>query len=112
VIWNKDGLYTPADVTPYIHSTVFHVSEMISLHGSLIFYSTQALEKQNHLDQTAEARATSHGGSRKKKSIFISTSFTTRITAYYKLSKTLQLLLFVWERLPKRRFFKESSNYM
>lgn len=43
------GLYTQEDVTPYIHALVCHVPAQIERYGGIGRFSTEMLEKLNHL---------------------------------------------------------------
>ncbi|RIB28218.1 hypothetical protein C2G38_2028730 [Gigaspora rosea] len=44
------GLYRPNDITPYIHTLVYHIPEFLNLHSNfgLIGFSCSAVEKKNH----------------------------------------------------------------
>ncbi|RIB29836.1 hypothetical protein C2G38_2292369 [Gigaspora rosea] len=44
------GLYTPSDITPYMHVLIYHVPEFIDLHlrWGLGAFSCQPVEKKNH----------------------------------------------------------------
>ena len=41
------SIYPTKDVTPYMHILVYHVSEIIQMHGSLSQYTEQGLERLN-----------------------------------------------------------------
>src|SRR6185312_413693 len=44
------GLYTPSDITPYIHVLIYHVPEFLDIHlqWGLGAFSCQPVEKKNH----------------------------------------------------------------
>ncbi|CAG8645428.1 2107_t:CDS:2, partial [Scutellospora calospora] len=44
------GLYTPSDITPYIHVLIYHVPEFLDIHLQWGFgtFSCQPVEKKNH----------------------------------------------------------------
>ena len=50
------------NVTPYIHAVANHVSEFMKLHGSIISFTQQGLEKYNDCMTKQYFRATSHRG--------------------------------------------------
>ncbi len=49
--WVKQfcSVYQSKDVTPYMHAFAMHISEFISLHGNIVMFSQQGLEKLNDI---------------------------------------------------------------
>ena len=62
--WGRDFLeiYHDKNVTPYIHAMANHVSEFLSLHGSLLPFTQQGLEKYNDITTKHYFRSTNHKG--------------------------------------------------
>ncbi|XP_033730336.1 uncharacterized protein LOC117319683 isoform X1 [Pecten maximus] len=56
------SLYQCRDITPYIHTLRYHVSELFQLHGNLVRFSQQGLEKMNDIITESYLRATNHRG--------------------------------------------------
>ncbi|XP_069113729.1 uncharacterized protein [Argopecten irradians] len=56
------SLYQCRDITPYIHTLRYHVSELLQLHGNLVRFSQQGLEKMNDIITKSYFRATNHRG--------------------------------------------------
>jgi len=54
------SVYQTKDVTPYIHSFLNHVPEFIRLHGNLISFTQQGLEKLNDVSTKEFQRASNH----------------------------------------------------
>ena len=55
------SVYHDSHVTPYIHAMINHVSEFMTLHGSILPFTQQSLEKYN--DVTKDYfRSTNHKG--------------------------------------------------
>ena len=54
--------YQAKNVTPYIHAMMNHVSEFMKLHGSILAFTQQGLEKYNDVITKDYFRATSHKG--------------------------------------------------
>ena len=54
--------YQAKNVTPYIHAMMNHVSEFMKLHGSVLAFTQQGLEKYNDVITKDYSRATSHKG--------------------------------------------------
>ena len=55
-----EELATPLDVTPYMHALAMHIGEFIQLHGSVVRFTQQGLEKLNDLTTKHYQRATNH----------------------------------------------------
>ena len=53
-------VYQTKDVTLYIHSFLNHVPEFIRLHGNLISFTQQGLEKLNDVNTKEFQRASNH----------------------------------------------------
>ena len=63
--WGRDfvGVYHSDNVTPYIHAMMYHVGEFMRIHGSIIPFTQQGLEKHNDImTKTIFFRASSHRG--------------------------------------------------
>lgn len=54
--------YHTKNVTPYIHALMNHVSEFMKLHGSILPFTQQALEKYNDVTTKDFFRSTNHKG--------------------------------------------------
>ena len=54
--------YTTKHVTPYMHCMMNHVAEFMKLHGSILPFTQQGLEKYNDTMTKDYFRATSHKG--------------------------------------------------
>ena len=59
---NFRDLYPSKHVTPYMHCMMNHVSEFMELHGSILPFTQQGLEKYNDTMTKDYFRATSHKG--------------------------------------------------
>ena len=55
-------IYLAKHVTPYMHCMMHHVSEFMALHGSIVEFTQQGLEKYNDLMTKDFFRSTSHRG--------------------------------------------------
>ncbi len=66
----EEGMYSTADVTPYIHILMCHIPQQIEQHGPLRQYSCQTLEHVNHVNQLVFFRMTPRGGGRNKNKLF------------------------------------------
>ena len=55
-------LYPTKFVTPYMHCMMMHVSEFMKLHGAILPFTQQGLEKYNDLMTKDYFRSTSHRG--------------------------------------------------
>lgn len=53
-------VYQSRDITPYMHAFVMHVPEFLELHGYLVMFSQQGLEKLNDLTTQNFQRASNH----------------------------------------------------
>ena len=62
-------IYHGDKVTPYMHSMMFHVPEFFELHGSLLPFTQQGLEKYNDCMTKIYFRSTSHRGEEALKQI-------------------------------------------
>lgn len=62
--WGKDfvGVYQSDRVTPYIHAMMNHVHEFMRVHGSILPFTQQGLEKLNHNVTKNYFRSSSHRG--------------------------------------------------
>lgn len=62
--WGRDFVlvYHDRNITPYIHAMANHVGEFLSVHGSLIPFTQQGLEKYNDITTKHYFRATNHKG--------------------------------------------------
>lgn len=60
--WMKDfiSIYQAKDVTPYMHAFLMHVPQFISLHGNLVLFTQQGLEKLNDISTKQFQRASNH----------------------------------------------------
>ena len=56
------ALYQRKHVTPYIHALMNHVGEFMKLHGSIIPFTQQGLEKKNDVLTKSYFRSSSHQG--------------------------------------------------
>ena len=56
------SIYQTKDVTPYIHCFAMHISEFISLYGSIAMFTQQGLEKLNDLTTIYFQHFTNHHG--------------------------------------------------
>ena len=56
------NVYHSQNVTPYIHAMANHVSEFMKLHGSVISFTQQGLEKYNDCMTKQYFRSTNHEG--------------------------------------------------
>ena len=54
------SIYQRKDVTPYMHAFMMHIPEFISLHGNLVSFSQQTLEKLNDFSTKQLQQAFSH----------------------------------------------------
>ena len=54
--------YHDSNVTPYIHALMNHVSEFLTIHGSILPFTQQSLEKYNDVTTKDFFRATNHRG--------------------------------------------------
>ena len=54
--------YQSKDCTPYIHAFAMHTSEFIQLHGNIVSFTQQGLEKLNDVTTKQYQRATNHHG--------------------------------------------------
>ena len=54
------SIYQAKDVTPYVHALAMHMEEFIQLHGSVVKFTQQGLEKLNDLTTKHFQRATNH----------------------------------------------------
>ena len=52
--------YQRKDVTPYMHAFMMHVPEFIALHGNLVSFSQQGLEKLNDFSTKQFQLASNH----------------------------------------------------
>ena len=64
--WGRDFIkvYHIQNVTPYIHAMVNHVSEFMRVHGSILPFTQQGLEKYNDVTTKMYFRSTCHQGSK------------------------------------------------
>ena len=53
-------IYLAKDVTPYMHALAMHIGEFIHLHGSVVKFTQQGLEKLNDVTTKQFQRATNH----------------------------------------------------
>ena len=62
--WGRDFLsvYHSHHVTPYIHAMMYDVGEFMRIHGSIIPFMQQGLEKHNDIMTKMYFRASSHRG--------------------------------------------------
>ena len=62
--WGRDfvGIYHSDRVTPYIHAMMNHVGEFMRIHGSIVPFTQQGLEKLNDIVTKTYFRASSHRG--------------------------------------------------
>ena len=54
------SIYQSKDVTPYMHALAMHMGEFIQLHGSVVKFTQQGLEKLNDITTKHFQRATNH----------------------------------------------------
>ena len=54
------SVYQTKNVTPYMHAMLNHVGEFMNIHGSILPFSQQGLEKLNDIMTKHYFRATSH----------------------------------------------------
>ena len=62
--WGRDfiDIYHTDKVTPYIHAMMNHVGEFMRIHGSIVPFTQQGLEKNNDIMTKIYFRASSHRG--------------------------------------------------
>ena len=62
--WGEDfiGVYQRCHVTPYIHAFMNHVGEFMTIHGSILPFNQQALEKKNDVITKIFFRSSNHQG--------------------------------------------------
>ena len=62
--WGRDfiDVYHTDKVTPYIHAMMNHVGEFMRIHGSIVPFTQQGLEKHNDIMTKIYFRASSHRG--------------------------------------------------
>lgn len=62
--WGRDFLltYHSNNITPYIHAMMNHVSEFMTLHGSILAFTQQGLEKYNDVVTKDYFRSSNHKG--------------------------------------------------
>ncbi len=62
--WCQDFVryYHIANVTPYIHAMMNHVPEFLKIHGSILPFTQQGLEKYNDITTKMYFRSTNHKG--------------------------------------------------
>ena len=62
--WGRDfvGVYHSTNVTPYIHAMMYHVGEFMSIHGSIVPFTQQGLEKYNDIMTKVYFQSSSHCG--------------------------------------------------
>ena len=62
--WGRDfyKFYHDRNVTPFIHAMANHVGEFLTLHGSLLPFTQQGLEKYNDITTKHYFRSTNHKG--------------------------------------------------
>lgn len=60
--WVKQftDVYHARNITPYIHAMASHVSEFMKLHGSIVSFTQQGLEKYNDCMTKTYFRVTNH----------------------------------------------------
>ena len=54
------SIYQAKDVTPYMHAFAMHIPEFMSLHGNVVAFTQQGLEKLNDLTTQHFQRASNH----------------------------------------------------
>ena len=54
------AVYQAKDVTPYMHAFTMHVPEMLELHGNIVTFTQQGLEKLNDITTKQFQRSTNH----------------------------------------------------
>ena len=54
------SVYQSKDCTPYVHAFAMHTSEFIRLHGNIVSFTQQGLEKLNDVTTKQYQRATNH----------------------------------------------------
>ena len=54
------SVYQAKDLTPYMHALAMDMEEFIQLHGSVVKFTQQGLEKLNELTTKHFQRATNH----------------------------------------------------
>ena len=62
ICWQLCTLYPAKHVTPYMHCMMHHVAEFMILHGSILPFTQQGLEKYNDIMTNDYFRSTSHRG--------------------------------------------------
>ncbi|CAG8710687.1 1572_t:CDS:1, partial [Scutellospora calospora] len=69
------GLYRPNDITPYIHTLVYHISEFLNIHETfgINAFSCSPVEKKNHQHVSYFFQKTFNdgGNSEKRKSALV-----------------------------------------
>ena len=50
------------DITPYMHTLVYHVPQFLQKYGTIYQFNCQAVEKKNHAQNCSFHRTTQHGG--------------------------------------------------
>ena len=62
--WCQDFIeyYHVTNITPYIHAMMNHVPEFLKIHGSILPFTQQGLEKYNDITTKMYFRSTNHKG--------------------------------------------------
>ena len=56
------AVYQRKNITPYIHAMINHVGEFMKIHGSIIPFTQQGLEKKNNIITKTFFQSSNHQG--------------------------------------------------
>ena len=54
------SIFTSENLTPYLHLLTEHVAQIIRVHGSIVMFNCQGLEKKNHIITVDYFKSTNH----------------------------------------------------
>ncbi|KAL9953844.1 hypothetical protein ACROYT_G041316 [Oculina patagonica] len=69
------------DLTPYIHAFVYHVPQFLQMHGTLINFNCQPVEKKNHWQSQTFHRGSQKGGKNSKYTVQVMEQETRQLFA-------------------------------
>lgn len=74
-------LFYDDDLTPYIHAFVYHVPQFLQMHGTLINFNCQPVEKKNHWQSQTFHRGSQKGGKNSKYTVQVMEQETRQLFA-------------------------------
>jgi len=74
-------LFYDDDLTPYIHVFVYHVPQFLQMHGTLINFNCQPVEKKNHWQSQTFHRGSQKGGKNSKYTVQVMEQETRQLFA-------------------------------